>query len=116
VSSQDVGIQGLEVSDFELVSKKLPPGPSGNSKPPAEVDAYNIASTAPAKNSYYCIGSGSGCVDRSVSQTCLTRELEQLPMNHREHVGQDLYGLAEECIPNVDVSMLDQLETAIVAS
>ena len=109
--SQDVGIQGLEVSDFEQVTKKPPPGSSGKHKP-AEPDVYKTGSSA--KNSYYCIGSGSGCVDRSVSQTCLTRELEQLPMNHREHVGQDLYGLAEECIPNVDVSMLDQLETAIV--
>jgi len=35
-------------------------------------------------------------------------------MNTREHVGHDLYGLAEACIPKADEAMLDDLETAIV--
>ncbi|MGK3736265.1 MAG: hypothetical protein ACI8RD_006527 [Bacillariaceae sp.] len=65
------------------------------------------------KNSYFCIGSGSGCLNRSTSQNCLTRELEQFPQSTQEHVGQDLYGLTEKCIPTVDNNLLDELEIAI---
>eukprot|EP00536_Pseudo-nitzschia_multiseries_P003775 jgi/Psemu1/186608/e_gw1.59.6.1 len=95
---------------------------SNNNNYYATTSASNAASTVTSAsntsanpNSYFCIGSGAGCVDRSVSQTCLTRELEQLPMNHREHVGQDLYGLAEECIPDADESLLEELESAITS-
>ena len=110
VSSQDFGIEGLEVSDFEQMERNPP------SVATMETHTTNATYTnANNSNSYFCIGSGSGCVDRSVSQTCLTRELDQLPLNHREHVGQDLYGLAEECIPKVDELMLDELEIAIEA-
>ena len=106
VSSQDFdfGIKGLEVSDFEQTERN-----------PISVDTTAASTTTSSSNSYFCIGSGSGCVDRSVTQTCLTRELDQLPLNHREHVGQDLYGLAEECIPEVDARMLDELDLAIEA-
>eukprot|EP00531_Pseudo-nitzschia_arenysensis_P007368 CAMPEP_0116124144 /NCGR_PEP_ID=MMETSP0329-20121206/5128_1 /TAXON_ID=697910 /ORGANISM="Pseudo-nitzschia arenysensis, Strain B593" /LENGTH=451 /DNA_ID=CAMNT_0003618113 /DNA_START=202 /DNA_END=1557 /DNA_ORIENTATION=+ len=100
VSSRDFGIEGLEVSDFEQTERTTQTATTLNST---------------NNNSYFCIGSGSGCVDRSVSQTCLTRELDQLPLNRREHVGQDLYGLAEECIPKVDELMLEELEKAIQA-
>ena len=110
ISSRDMGVQGLEVSDFEQVSNKKNTAVAAMNT--------NVAPTADYSNSndsYFCIGSGSGCLDRSVSQTCLTRELEQLPMNSREHVGQDLYGIAGECIPTVDDALLDELETAIVS-
>ena len=66
-------------------------------------------------NSYFCIGSGSGCLNRSTSANCLTRELEQFPKSTQEHVGQDLYGLTEKCIPTVDTHLLEELEKAIVA-
>mmetsp|Transcript_20238 Transcript_20238/g.44052 ORF Transcript_20238/g.44052 Transcript_20238/m.44052 type:complete len:526 (-) Transcript_20238:44-1621(-) len=106
-ASRDMGVQGLEVSDFE----QMKPSESSNMNNTATIDENENNDN---NNSYFCIGSGAGCVDRSVSQTCLTRELEQLPMYHREHVGQDLYGLAEECIPTADESLLDELEAAIV--
>mmetsp|Transcript_8574 Transcript_8574/g.21078 ORF Transcript_8574/g.21078 Transcript_8574/m.21078 type:complete len:491 (-) Transcript_8574:216-1688(-) len=113
VSSRDFGIEGLEVSDFEQIHR-VPS--AGTLNTAATNTTYNNNSNnININNSYFCIGSGSGCVDRSVSQTCLTRELDQLPLNHREHVGQDLYGLAEECIPKVDELMLEELEKAIVA-
>jgi hypothetical protein len=66
-------------------------------------------------DSYFCIGSGSGCLNRSTSSNCLTRELEQFPQSTQEHVGQDLYGLTEKCIPTVDNYLLDELEKAIVS-
>jgi len=136
VSSRDVGVAGLVVSDFEQMEhssmKKTLSSDDviGIINNTNKTNNININSNSNINinintnagngnsnnntNSYFCIGSGSGCVDRSVSQTCLTRELDQLPMNHREHVGQDLYGLADECIPNADESMLDDLEIAIV--
>lgn len=130
VSSQDVGVEGLMVSDFEQTetgnaniiassstrkqrsrgANELSDDAIGHNNSNITTNATNISNP----NSYFCIGSGSGCVDRSVSQTCLTRELDQLPINRREHVGQDLYGLAEECIPTADKTMMDELETAIV--
>lgn len=126
VSSRDVGVAGLVVSDFEQtehssMKKTLSSddviGIINNTNHATNINLNSNRNTNAGNgntNSYFCIGSGSGCVDRSVSQTCLTRELDQLPMNHREHVGQDLYGLADECIPNADESMLDDLEIAIV--
>jgi len=117
--SQDVGIEGLEVSDFEQMETSTTKPPTSGGANQAVYDAYNYNNNNNNNNnitnSYYCIGSGSGCVDRSVSQTCLTRELDQLPMNSREHVSHDLYGIAAECIPTADKSMLDELEIAIVA-
>jgi len=115
-SSKDIGIEDLKVSDFEQTEAKTKRGPPSiitkSHADDAELGISNNNNTN--TNSYFCIGSGSGCVDRSF-QTCLTRELEQLPMNHREQVGQDLYGLAEECIPNADASLLEEFEVAVEA-
>jgi hypothetical protein len=126
-SSRDVGVAGLEVSDFEQMESIATAAGSSSMamrrSSPNQFEAGNAPGTATSNatnlggspnSNYFCIGSGSGCVDRSVSQTCLTRELEQLPINTREHVGHDLYGLAEACIPKADEAMLDDLETAIV--
>ncbi|VEU35002.1 unnamed protein product [Pseudo-nitzschia multistriata] len=127
-SSQDMGVQGLEVSDFEQMrldvslESTTTTTSSSSSRNNKNTSSYANSTihggdeaTGSGGNSYFCIGSGAGCVDRSVSQTCLTRELDQLPINHREHVGQDLYGLAEECIPNIDESLLSEFEEAIVS-
>jgi hypothetical protein len=123
VSSRDVGVAGLVVSDFEQMEKTIMKkslssddiiGIINNTNNNSNTNGTNVNPNINNTTSYFCIGSGSGCVDRSVSQTCLTRELDQLPMNHREHVGQDLYGLADECIPNADESMLHDLEIAII--
>eukprot|EP00539_Tryblionella_compressa_P000375 CAMPEP_0178743270 /NCGR_PEP_ID=MMETSP0744-20121128/6116_1 /TAXON_ID=913974 /ORGANISM="Nitzschia punctata, Strain CCMP561" /LENGTH=382 /DNA_ID=CAMNT_0020396263 /DNA_START=235 /DNA_END=1383 /DNA_ORIENTATION=- len=94
---QDVGVQGLRVSDFESVA-------DDSSEASSTIDT-----TSMNHSNYFCIGGGG-----SSTSTCLTRELNQLPMPNREQVGQDLYGInsAEGDIP-VTPELLHRLEMEV---
>jgi hypothetical protein len=96
---QDVGVQGLKVSDFEDLSEDS----SQSSACSMSVSSTNSTS------GYFCIGGGSNSLN---SSPCLTREFNQLPMTRREQVDQDLYGMhsVDEAI---SPELLEQLEREI---
>lgn len=107
-----VGVRGLRVSDFESIendttSLSSPYHDGGESITPSDPNEAPFINTSSdnTNRDYYCIGGSNS------PSSCLTRELNQLPMTTREQVGQDLYGISE-CV-EINDELLGRLDVEI---
>jgi hypothetical protein len=114
---RDIGVRGLRISDFEdlhgddSLSDTSSVGPTvdavGTGSDPRRL-AGGGGGGGSSLGNYFCIGGGG-----SSTSTCLTRELNQLPMPSREQVGQDLYGISLDGDVPITADLLDRLEAEV---
>lgn len=113
---RDVGVRGLRVCDFEAVETDATSlssfGEGGGATDDVDTEDDAASTTGSGGGgfgggSYYCIGAPSS------PPSCLTRELNQLPMPGRERVGHDLYGIVDDEGVVIDGTLLAALEEEI---